>query len=224
MADLWSRLVRPQQKKFREARARLIKQMAPGIEGAYVVDVGGSLPFWRAVGPIFKPGRVRIFNLSEHQARLFETQAEDWLSLELYDGKRLPLEDGEADYVICNSVIEHVPLDQRASLADEVRRVGKHYFVQTPSPAFPLELHFLLPFVHWLPRRIGREIVVVSPFNLLARIDVKQYFDDTRLLPEAELQGHFPDAEIRVERFFGIPKSLIAFGRGQVAREHRAAA
>lgn len=215
MSDAWSRLIRPQQRKFREARARLLKQLAPGIEGAYVVDVGGSLPFWRACGPIIKPRRVRIFNLTDHSARLYDTLAEDWLTVEFYDGKRLPLADGEADYVICNSVIEHVSLRERRNLASEVMRVGRRYFVQTPSPSFPLELHFLLPFVHWLPRKLAREIVVISPFNLLAKVDVKQYFDDTQLLPAAELQAHFPGARIRTERFLGLPKSLIAFGAGK---------
>jgi len=212
MAELWSKVIIPQQRRFRQARAALIRQIAPTIEGASVVDVGGSLPFWRHVGHILKPGSVRIFNVSEHRTTMFETRHEDWLTVQLYDGKRLPLEDKEADFVVCNSVIEHVPPEQRENLAREIRRVGRTYFVQTPSRRFPLELHFGLPFVHWLPRPLAREIVRVSPFNLLSKVNVRNYFDETHLLPKKELQGYFPRAEIRTETFVGLPKSNIAFG------------
>jgi hypothetical protein len=207
-------IVKPQQKKFRTARAELIKRLVPEIEGASVIDVGGALPFWRAVGHILKPGSVRIFNISAHRTTMFETAREDWLTVELYDGIRLPVEDRAADFVICNSVIEHVPPMQRTNLASEIRRVGKTYIVQTPSPAFPLELHFGLPFVHWLPRPLARQLVVVSPFNLLSDVNVKKYFDETQLLPVDELQGYFPGAKIKTERFLGMPKSNIAIGSG----------
>jgi len=213
MADLWSKLIMPQQRKFRTARAELIKKIAPDIEGASVIDVGGALPFWRAVGHILKPASVRIFNISEHRTTMFQTQHEDWLSVELYDGNRLPVDDKAADFVICNSVIEHVPPAARANLANEIRRVGRTCIVQTPSPAFPLELHFLLPFVHWMPRPLARNLVVVSPFNLLSDVNVKQYFDETQLLRVAELQRYFPGAEIRSERFLGMPKSNIVIAR-----------
>lgn len=214
MADLWSRLIMPQQRKFRTARAELIKRLAPEIEGASVIDVGGALPFWRAVGHILKPARVRIFNISEHRTTMFEQRHEDWLTVELYDGNRLPVDDQSTDFVICNSVIEHVPPDRRANLASEIRRVGRTYIVQTPSPGFPLELHFGLPFVHWLPRPVARRMVVVSPFNLMSDVNIKQYFDDTQLLSKGELQGYFPPAKIQTETFMGMPKSNIAIGQG----------
>jgi len=86
--------------------------------------------------------------------------------------------------------------------------------VQTPSRGFPLELHFGLPFVHWLPRPLAREIVRVSPFNLLSKVNARQYFDQTHLLPKEELSSYFPGAEIRTETFLGLPKSNIAIGRG----------
>lgn len=124
----------------------------------------------------------------------------------------MPLDDKAADFVICNSVIEHVPLDKRAGLASEVRRVGRHFIVQTPSPAFPLELYFGLPFIHWLPRSLARRIVPISPFALLSSADVQTYFDETRLLWVDELQGHFPEGKIKTERFLGIPKSNLVFG------------
>ena len=54
------------------------------------------------------------------------------------DGCQLPFADQSFEIVFSNSVIEHVgtPAQQRR-FADEVRRVGKRYWVQTPTAGFP---------------------------------------------------------------------------------------
>ena len=121
------------------------------------------------------------------------------------DGRRLPFGDGEFDVAYSNSVIEHVvePSDRRA-LAEELRRVGGRYFVQTPNRWFPVEPHALLPLVHWLPRRVGRRL-----WNLGVSTDP---FDETLLLDARELQELFPDATIVRERIGPLTKSLVAAG------------
>ena len=146
---------------------------------------------------------------------MFETDRPDWLTLELYDGERLPVGTGEADFVICNSVIEHVPPAARANLASEIRRVANGYIVQTPSKLFPIELHFGLPFIHWLPRPLGRKLASISPFALFSKVDAKEYFDETLLLSKRELTDFFPGCEILTESLAGIPKSNIAIGRAR---------
>lgn len=209
---LWNRLIRSSQQRFRTQRAQRILDRFPGITGSTVVDLGGSLPFWRDIGHILKPAKVIIYNISSHRMQMGLQNSWEYVETHLYDGVRVPMDDKSADFVLCNSVIEHVPPAMRAGLAGEIMRLAPHYVVQTPSPKFPLELHFGLPFVHWLPRPLARQIVVVSPFNLLSDGNAKAYFDQTILLGEAELRGYFPGARIEVEKAFGMPKSLIAFG------------
>jgi SAM-dependent methyltransferase len=121
------------------------------------------------------------------------------------DGRGLPFGDGEFDVAYSNSVIEHVvgPSDRRA-LASELARVGGRYFVQTPNRWFPVEPHALLPFVHWLPRRLGQRL-----WNLGVSTDP---FDETLLLDARELQELFPDATIVRERIGPLTKSLVAAG------------
>ena len=49
-------------------------------------------------------------------------------------------------------MIEHVGnhgAQQR--FAEEIRRVGRNYYVQTPNRWFPVEPHFVTPFIHYLP-------------------------------------------------------------------------
>lgn len=209
---LWPRLIGPAQAAFRRQRAKLILERFPEINGGIVIDVGGSLAFWRSVESILRPSRVLIYNIAIENIILGMEHREDHVELYIYDGLKIPQPDGFADVVICNSVIEHVPLSLRANLAAEVMRVGRGFFVQTPAPEFPLELHFGLPFLHWLPRPFARRLVGISPFALLSDVDAERYFDETQLLGRSELAKHFPAAHVEVERFLGIPKSMIAIG------------
>lgn len=212
----WNTLIGPWQRRFRRSRAQRILARYPDIVGSRVVDIGGSLPFWQNVDAILRPAEVVIYNISDHRMNMGERNVAARIRAELYDGVRVPEGDGSADFVICNSVIEHVPPAERENLAREIRRVGRNFIVQTPSPQFPLELHFGLPFIHWLPRRLGRTLAKASPFALLAGADAQRYFDETRLVGIPELAKYFPRSTIEIERFAGLPKSLIAFGAGDV--------
>jgi SAM-dependent methyltransferase len=120
------------------------------------------------------------------------------------DATRLPFADGEFDIAYSNSVVEHLPPADRAAYAVELRRVGKRWLVQTPNKLFPVEPHALLPFVHWLPRRLGRS---------LWRLGVSgDPYDEVRLLGIGELRRLFPDAVIVRERVGPLTKSFVAVG------------
>lgn len=69
------------------------------------------------------------------------------------DGRALPFADAEFDVAFSNAVVEHVggPGDQ-AAFVGELCRVARAVFVTTPNRWFPVEVHTLLPVVHWLPR------------------------------------------------------------------------
>ena len=80
------------------------------------------------------------------------------------DGRDLPFADGEFDVGFSNAVVEHVAggRDGQRAFVHELCRVSKRVFVTTPNRWFPLEVHTLLPFVHWLPAG-ARERVI--PFD-----------------------------------------------------------
>jgi len=72
------------------------------------------------------------------------------------DAHRLPLADESADVMICAQVYEHVT-DARA-MVEEVRRVlapdGVCFF-SGPNRLDPVERHYSLPFLSWLPRPLA---------------------------------------------------------------------
>ena len=69
------------------------------------------------------------------------------------DGRDLPFPDGHFAVGFSNAVVEHVGrrADQERFIA-ELCRVSRRVYVTTPNRWFPVEVHTLLPLVHWLPR------------------------------------------------------------------------
>ena len=70
------------------------------------------------------------------------------------DGRDLPFANAEFDLGFSNAVVEHVAggRDGQRQFVHELCRVARRVFVTTPNRRFPLEVHTLLPFVHWLPK------------------------------------------------------------------------
>ena len=123
---------------------------------------------------------------------------------------------GEFDVVFSNSVIEHLGnYEDQRRMANEVIRVGKRYFVQTPNKFFPIESHFHFPLFQFLPKRT--RIWLHMHRNLGWRkktIDyklAKSSIEELRLLSKSELKLLFPHAKIYEEKYFGFNKSFIAY-------------
>ncbi|HEX4679215.1 MAG TPA: methyltransferase domain-containing protein [Gaiellaceae bacterium] len=70
------------------------------------------------------------------------------------DGRDLPFGDAAFDVGFSNAVVEHVAGGRggQQQFVHELCRVARRVFVTTPNRRFPLEVHTLLPFVHWLPK------------------------------------------------------------------------
>ena len=72
----------------------------------------------------------------------------------------------------------------------------------------------MLPFIHWLPKKIGYYFLHISPWKILGKPDKKttnEYFFNTNLLRENELVDLFGNSKIYKERFLGLTKSYIFY-------------
>jgi SAM-dependent methyltransferase len=179
-----------------------------------VLDIGGTPDYWSLIP---NPPRLVLLNMPRAKEEL--TGAAVWVA---GDGCRLPFRDGAFDLVFSNSVIEHVGSPARQEqFAREVARVGRAWWVETPSRWFPVEQHLLTPFIHWLPRpwqralvphlNLWRWLVPVTPDR--RRFYIEHYIADVRLLGAKDVRRLFPGARVVRERFCGITKSLIAVGK-----------
>jgi SAM-dependent methyltransferase len=193
-SGLRTRIANRYSRRARQARLELFARLLAPRAGETAVDVGcGASGLAGLATDLSVTGVDRAERPGYPGARFVLAGATD-----------LPFGDDEFDIAYSNSVVEHLPPDERAAYAREVMRVGRRWFVQTPNRGFPIEPHALLPFVHWLPRPLGRA---------LWRLGVSgDPYDDVRLLGAGELRSLFPDAVIVRERAGFLTKSLVAVG------------
>lgn len=169
------------------------------------------------------PANVYIADISATQIREGASRF-GYQPVVIDESGRLPFSDGFFDIVYCSSVIEHVtvPKDEvwkvksgsefrrrarqrQRRFANEIRRLGRQYYVQTPYRHFPLESHSWLPFVAWLPRRLQ-----IPLLRLAGKVWIKRTTPDWHLLNRQEMVELFPEADIKIERSLGMTKSLMA--------------
>ncbi|OQW96714.1 MAG: hypothetical protein BWK74_07875 [Desulfobacteraceae bacterium A6] len=199
-------IFRPFQRYFRTKRMRQFWQRFGLTSESIVLDIGGCEFNWTLL-----PAQchVTLINLS---APGKSYNSFTWI---IGDGRHLPFKDEAFDVVYSNSVIEHLgSFGNQRFFADECRRVGQRYYVQTPNKCFFMEPHLITPFIHWLPRRIQR--LLLRNFTLWGWITrptshyCESFMQEIRLLGEQELKHLFPEADIWHERFLGLSKSLMA--------------
>jgi SAM-dependent methyltransferase len=154
--------------RSRERKLRLfLDLLGPGPETT-VVDVGVTdAPFGAGSSDNFfeamYPWPDRITAVGNTELDRF-TAAFPLVHAVRADGRELPFPDGTFDLGFSNAVVEHVAggRDGQRRFVHELCRVARRVFVTTPNRWFPLEVHTLLPLVHWLPER-ARERVI--PFD-----------------------------------------------------------
>src|SRR6266436_4937588 len=201
----------PFQRHFRPKRLRLFYSCFRITEETRVLDLGGGLYFWElAKSEGFPVPQVTVLNIRPGPAQLLPEVR--WL---IGDARSTGLESFSFDIVFSNSLVEHLgDAPSQAQFALEVRRLAPDYFVQTPDRRFPIEPHFIAPFLHWFPKGIRRRSIRnFSLWGLTHRpsgAKCAELVREIRLLSGPEMKGLFPDGRLLVERFLGMPKSVIA--------------
>jgi hypothetical protein len=200
-------------KIWRKRRFALFLNLLKPRPSDTLLDVGGYPSFWLSY-----PQPVRqIDALNVHEVSWTNTDKPHYNIRTLVgDGCALAMADRSYDIGFSNSVIEHVGTwENQQRFASELRRVARRLWVQTPAYEFPIEPHYLAPFVHYLPRAVQKRIIrwctLRGWIERPDRVQIDSMVDTTRLLRKSEMKQLFPDCQIVVERTLGIfPKSYIA--------------
>lgn len=205
-SDSWASSLRNQRVVFLESLLAAIPYPLK------ILDVGGRPEFWEHSGFLDQDSNkidITFINIEPIEHPRFNCLVGDGRNLERF-------KDQEFDLVFSNSVIEHVgDYQDQARMADEVKRVGKRYFVQTPNLYFPIEPHFLFPFFQFLPIDIRVWLFTHFDMGWYPKMSDEQEARDlatnTQLLSKKKLLNLFPKSNLYEEKVFGIAKSFIVY-------------
>lgn len=130
---------------FRRARMELLHEQFGVSASTRVLDVGGTAFNW-ALAPVMPD--LTILNIGPRPADL-----PAGIAYVQGDARDMSwARDGCFDLVYSNSVIEHLgDIESQRRMANEIRRLGRSYFIQTPDPRFFIEPHLLTPCIHFFP-------------------------------------------------------------------------
>jgi hypothetical protein len=200
----------PFSSRTRQKRMALFEKRFGLQNGTSVLDLGGQPMIWDSVSArlditiLNLPGIAQSAHPSKHAIRYVEGDA----------CAVVGYQDKSFDIVFSNSVIEHVgDGSKQKAFAKEVRRLGRSYWVQTPSRWFPVEAHCGMPF-WWLYPQSLRDY-------FLGRWKTKlpnwtSMVEGTTVIDRRDLEQLFPEARLFTELSLGFPKSYVAHhvGRG----------
>ena len=154
------------------------------------------------------------------------------IAMVLADGCCLPFKTKSIDVLFSNAVIEHVgDLKRQKEFAGEIMRVSKKWFVVTPNFWFPIETHWKLPFIHFLPKKMQKQImdsgkkwfaensshfyIELPPIlqRLLRRYFTRHgwYGQGLHLLSATNLRKLFPTSKVKKQRSTLYPEVLVAY-------------
>jgi hypothetical protein len=193
--------------RMRMRRWKFIRTQLPELPEMRVLDLGGTITWW--IRAPVRPRHVTIVNLG--------VLGEDppWLTSVVGDAccADTLLEGQSFDLTFSNSLIEHVGGHKaRSALSHVIRSLAPRYLVQTPYRYFPVEPHWVLPGMQFLPISLRRRISLRWPLGYTRGWDAQQALSEvvsTELISATEMRMYFPDGLLYWERFLGLPKSMV---------------
>jgi hypothetical protein len=201
-------------KRFMEIR-KVIQEILDEQGHCHVLDLGGSEKYWLIGEDFINANRDKLhFTIINPEVQesinpsLFTFSVGDACNPDLFKGRKF-------DFVHSNSVIEHVgDVSAMIAFAENTRRLGKRYFMQTPNYWFAYEPHFRFPGFQWLPASLRAFLLTKMRLGFFARQasykQAKWHVDSIRLLSAQQVAKLFPDAKIKREKVFGLTKSIMA--------------
>lgn len=201
------------EQKARRNRFRLFIHLTRHLERPIrILDVGGDYGFWEILD-YFKLGEINVTLLNlypqENLPPNFHSRVGDARSMHNF-------QYGDFDVVFSNSVIGHVgSFQDQKIMANEIRRIGRRYFIQTPNHYFPIDWRTRIPLFHFLPLKGRAKILQILPISPFGRFksysSAIKWASAVRNLSYRELRMLFPEAKIAKEKFLGFTKSFMIF-------------
>jgi len=188
---------------FRSRRMQAFLNHMQPFPGARIIDLGGTDYLWRLFDNDFDITLVNLPGTSKAGDSDMHTVYADACDL------RNVFSDMSFDITFSNSVIEHVGgLDRQQLFAQEVVRLAPSYWIQTPSPCFPIEAHTGVLF-YWQRTTEARNRMIERWSKKLPAWT--EMVKGTTALTTKRMEELFPNSSIYYERILGFTKSITMY-------------
>lgn len=179
-----------------------------------ILDVGGEYRYWQIIE--FKYTENVEIDLANLSPVVLPEKASNFSSITADATNLSGILDKTYDLVFSNSCIEHVgEKSEWKMMAEEIIRVGKHMFLQTPNKFFPIEPHFMFPYFQFLPLKIRAYLINHYQLGFWPKgknwEESLKIADEIHLLNYRNLRELFPEANIKRERLLGLTKSFMVY-------------
>lgn len=184
----------------------------PGQTTQSVLDVGVTVDKTALASNYFEknyPVKSKIIALSNQDASYLE-DVYPGLKFQLGDARHLPFTDQSIDVVFSSAVIEHTgKFENQKKMLSECYRVAKHgVFITTPNRWYPIELHTVLPLIHWLPKFVHRFLLKMLGMPFYAKEENLNLMDRRTLSLMCDELG-ITDFTIKTISTFGFISNLV---------------
>ena len=188
--------------RSRRSRFDLFMRHMRPCESDRVLDVGAGDGSGSAINFFeeWYPWRRSITAVALNDLPRFRARYPE-IPLHVGDGRQLPFAERSFDICFSNAVIEHAGTEaQQRAFVHEACRVAERVFFSTPNRWFPVDLHTMIPFAHWLPMRARNAIYRVLGNDFWASEQA------LHLLGLSEIRAYVPPGwsmEIHRQRLLG---------------------
>ena len=126
------------------------------------------------------------------------------------DGRDTKLASNSFDISISNATLEHVGnFNQQLKFVKEMYRISKKkVLLVTPNRYYPVDMHTMLPFIHWLPKNIHRKILKFIGYDFLSiedNLNLLSVSDLISLCKKLNIKNY----KIQKIKYFGFNSNLI---------------
>jgi hypothetical protein len=124
------------------------------------------------------------------------------------------IEEFSSDVVISNATIEHVGsyLEQLKMIENIIKLTKKIFIIVTPNRMHPIEFHSKIPFLHWLPKKLHREVLSIFGLKYLSREENLNLLKSSDLI---NMMKNFENVKYNIKylRFLLFKSNLILIGK-----------